>query len=136
MSALLIEVKRDRFTLRSTTSEVWVNGEFFCYGLEDTDRKLELGTNQKIHGKSAIPRGTYKVTVTRSTRFKKMLPEVHDVPGFAGIRIHKGNAPDDTEGCLLVGRTRGKDWVGESGLAFDPLFKMIKEAENVRITFS
>lgn len=81
---------------------LWVNGLYACDTLEDKDRKLEEG-GTKVPGKTAIPRGRYKVTVDFSNRFKRRMIHVLDVPQFDGIRIHAGNTPDDTEGCILVG---------------------------------
>jgi hypothetical protein len=66
-------------------------GDFHCFTLEDTDRHLEDNPDGKIYGKTAIPRGTYKVIITFSNRFKKELPLLLNVPGFEGVRIHPGN---------------------------------------------
>ena len=65
-------------------------------------------TLELAEGKGAIPCGHYKVKMTYSPRFKMMLPLVADVPGRSGIRIHAGNTPKDTSGCILVGERNGK----------------------------
>lgn len=57
----------------------------------------------KIAHETAIPYGRYRVSITMSNRFKKMLPLVHDVPGFTGVRLHGGNTAEDTSGCILLG---------------------------------
>jgi hypothetical protein len=49
------------------------------------------------------------------------------------VRIHSGNTADDTEGCILVGQTRGKDWIGRSRAAFDLLFAKLKVAKAAKI---
>lgn len=74
--------------------------------LEDKDRRLEEITGAKVFGKTAIPRGTYRVILAHSSRFNRVLPKLIDVPGFEGILIHSGNTIEDTQGCILVGETR------------------------------
>ena len=49
-----------------------------------------------------IPALTYRLQVTRSPRFKRPLPLVCNVPGRAGIRIHRGTRPEHSKGCILV----------------------------------
>lgn len=100
-----------------------VDGAYECFTLEDVVRE-----GPKVPGATAIPYGTYAVTITHSERFERDLPLVLDVPGFGGIRIHPGNTAADTEGCILVGRTKGPTFVGESRAAFNALFPKIKEA--------
>lgn len=81
-----------------------IDGEHFCDTLEPTWRDLGPGRpGHKIAGRTAIPDGRYPVAVTWSPKFKKWLPLLLHVPQFEGIRIHAGNTPDDTEGCILVG---------------------------------
>jgi hypothetical protein len=82
----------------------------------------------KIHGKTAIPYGTYAVQITWSNRFGRLLPLLIGVPGFEGIRIHPGNGPADTEGCLLPGLYRHAKGVGHSRAACDILLPKIDRA--------
>ena len=114
-----------------TIGTLFVDGKRHCFTLEDAEREV-FGApvkDWKVPGKTAIPRGTYKVIVNKSARFKRDLPLVLDVPGFTGIRIHPGNKSDDTEGCILVGKSwEGEDWIGGSRVAFDPLFAKIMAA--------
>ena len=123
-----ILVQRDIFTDKSTTSKIYIDDQFFCYGLEDVDRKLECNPECKIDGETAIPRGDYKLIVDFSQRFQKLMPRVLDVPGFSGIRIHPGNTKADTHGCLLVGTGRGQDVVTNSRAAYGKLLELIEDA--------
>lgn len=56
----------------------------------------------KVKGHSAIPYGSYQLRFTPSPKYGVKW-QVMDVPGFQGIRIHAGNDPSHTEGCLLLG---------------------------------
>lgn len=93
-----------------TIGKLSINGKSICDTLEDTDRGLTQDMSadaikaKKVYGKTAIPTGTYEVTMSYSNRFKKVMPLLLDVKGFEGIRIHSGNIPEDTEGCILCGK--------------------------------
>ena len=125
-----MELKLNRIFLGSsaTIGELYVNGEHIADTLEDRVRP----EGEKVYGKTAIPEGTYEVKLTYSPRFKKILPEILNVPNFSGIRIHTGNSSKDTEGCILVGTWDGEkeDWVGSSKIAFDELMTLLEEATN------
>jgi hypothetical protein len=121
---MLLTVHRIDFTEISTIGDFSINGEIFCYSLEDKYRADGI----KVYGKTAIPCGTYEVVIDWSGRFKRLMPHVLGVPGFEGIRIHKGNCAEDTEGCILLGRTKSLDWVGESKAVFDAFFSQLKVA--------
>ena len=49
-----------------------------------------------------IPAGEYRVEMTWSPKFKKLLPQILDVPERDGIRIHMGTQPEHSTGCVLV----------------------------------
>jgi len=125
-----LHLKRLHKTEFSTIGELSADGLFQCYTLEDKEREI------KIKSETAIPKGTYKVIITLSARFKTLLPLIVDVPGFEGIRIHPGNTNHDTEGCILVGKTRGADFVGKSRKAFAELLTKMKLAKEITITIS
>jgi len=125
---MVITIKRLYKTDTSTIGELLINGIFECFTLEDTERKV------KIKGETAIPKGTYKVIINESNRFKRLLPLLIDVPDFEGVRIHSGNSNHDTEGCILVGQTRNKNYIGQSRKAFDKLFKKMQVEKNITLT--
>lgn len=98
-----VEVKRIFKGTEYTIGKLFIDGNYYCDTLEDVVR-----TDKKIPGKTAIPAGEYKVKVTWSPRFKRYLPEILNVPGFSGVRIHSGNTASETEGCLLLGLNKEK----------------------------
>ena len=129
-----MKLVRNKGTAGFTEGKLYINGEFECYTVEDADRGLETG-GKKIQDKTAIPRGTYKVIMSMSNRFKKILPEVLNVPGFTGIRIHSGNSSKNTEGCIIVGSINARDdddWVGGSKVAMSRLTPKIIDALAVK----
>jgi hypothetical protein len=120
---MTLELIRRWFTDKSTIGELFIEDVFFCYTLEDKVRE------EKIKGKTAIPYGTYKVVIDLSNRFQRLMPHILDVPNFEGIRIHSGNTDKDTEGCIIVGMTKSKDFVGQSREAFNSLFEELTTTE-------
>jgi hypothetical protein len=130
-----LHLKRTTKGERYTIGDLYINGAFECFILEDVDRGLnqhmtiqELAS-RKIKAQTAIPTGKYEIAITFSNRFKKYLPLLISVPGFDGIRIHPGNTHEDTEGCLLPGEFRDRDRVINSRKTFNKLFQKLKTVE-------
>ena len=123
-----------------TIGKLYIDGEYFCDTLEDKDRGLTDGmtvseiSKIKIKKETAIPTGTYKVTITYSNRFKKNMPLINNVKGFEGIRIHSGNTDKDTEGCILVGFNKVKGNVINSRDTYNKLFSVLSKSNNITIT--
>jgi len=118
-----IKLVREHYKPDSTIGRLLVDGTFECFTLEDGVRTT------KVFGETAIPPGSYRVTVTMSPRFKRLLPRLHDVPNFDGVLIHPGNTAADTHGCILVGQAwqPGQETIGASRAAFAALFAKIQE---------
>lgn len=110
-----------------TIGKLYIDGEYFADTLEDPVRE------EKIYGETAIPIGTYKVTITLSPRFRRWLPLLHDVPNFEGVRIHRGNTPEDTHGCILVGQNKIKGQVVNSAYTEIELMKRLKGQTDITI---
>jgi hypothetical protein len=117
-----------------TIGKMYINGEYFCDTLEDTDRGLTSTMSLaelkevKEYGRTAIPTGRYPIAYTYSPRFKKHLPLLLQVPAFEGIRIHAGNTHRDTSGCLLLGQNKAVGKVLDSRKTMDEFLRILKPA--------
>src|SRR5262245_36703719 len=108
-----------------TIGELTIGGHHVAWTCEDTVREVpgEPVEKWKVKGSTAIPVGRYRIERTFSQRFQHTTPQLLDVPGFDGIRIHPGNSAADTEGCVLPGLVRRDKGVGESQLAYREVLK-------------
>lgn len=123
-----------------TIGQLYVNGQFKCNTLEDTDRRLYQGqpiadiAKKKKAGQTAIPTGTYRLRVTESPKFGRELIEVCDVPGFVSIRIHRGNTAADSAGCILPGMNTAVGKVTDSTRFELELTKIVKADKDAYLT--
>ena len=76
------------------TGRLVIDGRWFCYTLERVGYEI-----------LAL---CYRVQVTMSPKFKRLLPLVQNVPQKGdkalrqGIRFHRGSKPEHSTGCILV----------------------------------
>ena len=131
-----LDLKRTTHTKESTIGELFVDEVFECFVLEDIVRPVAA---PKVYGKTAIPAGSYRVLVTMSNRFRRLMPLLVNLPGGdihfgsqriddCGVRIHSGNTAADTEGCLLLGLDKKVDFVGRSRDAYSRFFPRLQDA--------
>lgn len=111
-----IKVQRVRYTDTATFGDLFIDDAFECHTLERPEVQ--------------IPSGAYSIEITFSPRFQRPLPLLDQVPNRTDIRIHAGNWPKDTEGCLLVGQNCGDNMILNSLLALNPLVEKIQAALN------
>ena len=132
-----IRVMREPSKNDTTLGSLFIDDHWQCHTLEDVIR----AAGEKVRNKTAIPPGRYKLILSMSNRFKKIMPEVLNVPMFTGIRIHSGNTAKDTAGCLLVGQTRSVETrsIGRSRFAYTALMLKLRAAlkagDTIYITF-
>lgn len=112
-----------------TIGELSIGGQVLCNTLEDTDRGLHNMMSvadikrAKVYGRTAIPTGRYRVLWNVSNTFRTRpwavpysgcVPLIDRVKGFDGIRIHPLNRPEETLGCIGVGKNTIKGQVTSS----------------------
>lgn len=102
--------------------QLFIDGKFICYTLEDKIRDV------KIKHETCIPPGKYPIVMTMSQRFKMVLPLLQNVPNFDSIRIHAGNTIADTSGCPLVGTAVQGDKLLHSKVALTEILILMKKA--------
>ena len=143
-----MKLQLTRIALRPTYTigRLLIDGERFCDTLEDKVRDtnkdgdlLDEG-EQKVYGQTAIPYGTYGVTLNvQSPKYSKRkaydfckgyLPRLLDVPHFEGILIHIGNKPEDSAGCILVGENKVVGGLINSTATFKRLYERLKAASD------
>ena len=131
--------------------KIYVDGIYVCDAIEDQDWGWTQSTPLKDiasikktnKSKTAVPRGTYNVTLNvQSPKFsnakkypyyvkycKGYLPRLLDVPGFEGILIHCGTTEKSSAGCIIVGYNTIKGQVTNSQKAFESLYKLMQTAK-------
>jgi hypothetical protein len=93
---------------QSTLSQLYINGIFQCYLLEDKIREV------KIASQTAIPTGIFELKLNtwgaKNVDYKKAFGKLHQgmieisgLPNFSSVYIHTGNTIKDTAGCPLCG---------------------------------
>lgn len=125
---------RIEYFTRTTISDISVNGEWFCYGLEDTLRPFGV----KVDGETAIPANAnegYSVGIRRSPAFDRDMLVLYTEPDretikYSGVKFkyvypHGGNDHANTEGCILVAYKKSGNTIFET--AEHELFKIVKE---------
>lgn len=87
----MLTLIRDKRTGTAVQGRLFLGNTFICFTLENAAK--------------AIPAGLYKLSNSKSPKFKRELPLVYNdkVPATRGIRIHVGNSVKDSNGCILVG---------------------------------
>lgn len=120
--------------------KLYINGVWQCNVVEDTDRGLDESMSlaeikkRKVYSKTAIPTGTYKVTMdVQSPKFCRdefykdlcegYLPRLIGVKGFEGVLIHCGTSAASSAGCLIVGLNTIKGKVTSSQKTFEKIMK-------------
>lgn len=107
-----IKIVRSEFESDRSLGKLYINDKFFCYTLEDTDRGLTKDMKKedirriKVAKRTCVPYGRYRVILSYSTKLKRYLPLILDIPEYRGIRIHKGSDVQWSSGCPLVGTGR------------------------------
>lgn len=106
-----------------TIGRWFVNGLRLHESMEDKDRGLNSSMPisdilaKKVYGQTAIPTGSYRVILSYSQKFanrawaKKyggLVPEIQNVPGYTGVRIHPMNTAEDSLGCIGIGENKEK----------------------------
>lgn len=139
----MIKLQRIKNDGNTTIGELFINGFFQCFILEDEPREV------KVKGETRIPAGKYKIGLRTvggfherlSKRFKDMhigMLQILDVPGFEYILIHPGNTDKDTDGCLITGSDVLDNFtVSGSTMAYKKIYpiisKMVDSDEDVYI---
>lgn len=127
-----------------TVGDLFIDGKFFCNTIEDKVRELPVACpytpkgqsckcKGKVYAETAIPAGTYNVTMEYSPRFKRKLPLLHNVPHFIGILIHSGSDESNSAGCLIVGNNTIKGKVTESRVTSDKLNAILSKETQITI---
>ena len=139
-----MELKLKRIALRDTYTigKLFVDGAYFCDTCEDKVRDLTKET--KVAGRTAIPYGTYDITLNvKSPKYSQRasydwcegyLPRLLNVSQFDGILIHAGNTADDSSGCILVGENKVKGQVINSMATLKRLMAKLPKNEKITIT--
>jgi len=120
---ITIVLIRDRFSALTTQGKLNVAGKIYDT-LEPPDR------DEKPR---CIPPGKYSIVMEWSPKFKRVLPELKGVPDFTEVKLHKGNYPQNTAGCILVGMYSTEDTIHDSQNALEEILDVLNGYQSIWI---
>lgn len=145
---LLLE--RTAYDPEYTVGRLYIDNKFFSHTMEDIDRDLYQDMDEdtikqiKVYGKTAIPKGVYRIDMnTVSPKFKNRswakkydgkVPRLLDVKGFEGILIHPLNKASESYGCIGVGVNSKKGMITDSVKTYNRLMDILTKYQEVIIT--
>ena len=135
-----LKLIRNKSNQEYTEGKLYIDGVFFCDTLEDQDRGLYQHMSLaeikavKVYGETCIPYGTYKVELSYSPKFKKIMPAILDVKGFTGVRIHNGSYTYHSSGCPLVGIKYKDGMLTNSRKTFNELMQKLQNQKDITLT--
>lgn len=126
-------LRRQKTQPDHTHGDLFVRGAWECHTLEDEYRI------NKVYGETRIPSGRYLIELRTEGgmhgRYKERFAPLHrgmlwlrGVPNFEFVYIHIGNDDEDTDGCILVGKTRSGDKILRSAEAYTELYTSVVAA--------
>ena len=141
-----LTIKRPITRNNYTLGKLYIDGVYFCDTLEDRDRGLtqnmsvEQIKSMKVPGETAIPKGTYRVTLdVVSPKFSKYpfymqtcggkLPRLIDVKGYEGVLIHVADGPKRdslVQGCIGIGNLSAEEYLINGKKIFIELYNKLK----------
>ena len=95
-----IRVMREPSINDTTLGSLFIDDHWQCHTLEDVIRPA----GEKVRNKTAIPPGRYKLILSMSNRFKKIMPEVLNVPMFTVFASTAATQPKTQQDASLWGR--------------------------------
>lgn len=135
-----------------TIGKLYIDGVYFADTIEDRDRGLNQSMSldeiksKKVYGETAIPTGTYEISMNIvSPKFKDRswakpyggrVPRLLNVPGYEGILIHPFNTAEESRGCVAVGENKVVGKVINSTAYYNKLVAKLDKADKIEITIT
>ena len=87
---------------KAVTGKLYRTSHYYNKRLDKLIERLHYICDTLENTDYLVPALIYRVTVTQSPKFRRLLPLLNQVPGRTGIRVHRGTQPEHSLGCILV----------------------------------
>jgi hypothetical protein len=87
---------------KAVTGKLYRTSHYYNKRLDKLVERLHYICDTLENADYLVPSLIYRVTVTQSPKFRRLLPLLNQVPGRTGIRVHRGTKPEHSLGCILV----------------------------------
>jgi hypothetical protein len=87
---------------KAVTGKLYRTSHYYNKRLDKLVERLHYICDTLENADYLVPALIYRVTVTQSPKFRRLLPLLNQVPGRTGIRVHRGTQPELSLGCILV----------------------------------